>query len=176
MNQVHRFISEDMADFLFRESLRSTTSSTDEGQVPNSTVEYGNPQMMNLLSFLKPKIEQLYGKRLHETYAFYRIYTEGMELTPHEDRPSCEVSATITLGFQSQYLWPIYVDGVPYATKPGEGIIYKGCEQTHWREPFRKVTDCDADIVWSQVFLHYIEAGGQFDPEFKWDGRPSLEG
>jgi hypothetical protein len=68
----------------------------------------------------------------------------------------------------------MFVDGVPYITKPGEGVIYKGCEQLHWREPFRKIQkEFEGDIVWSQVFLHYIEAGGQYDPEFRYDGGAS---
>lgn len=169
MNEVYRFIDKDFADFLYRETLESTSKVIDDGQVIGSQTEYKNPSMIRLLSFLKPKVEELYGKRLHETYAFYRIYTEGMELEPHTDRPACEVSVTLTLGYHAQYLWPIYVDGIPFATTPGEGIIYKGCEQKHWREPFRKVGKLDDDIVWSQVFLHYIEAGGQYDPEHKGD-------
>ena len=170
MNTVHKFISDDLANFLFEETLNSQTSQID-GQVADSKVEYNNPCMKRLLRMLKPKVEELYGKRLYETYAFYRVYIEGMELAPHTDRPSCEVSVTLTLGYRSQYLWPMFVDGVPYITKPGEGVIYKGCEQLHWREPFRKIQkEFEGDIVWSQVFLHYIEAGGQYDPEFRYDG------
>lgn len=169
MNEVHRFIDADFAKFLYEETLASSTRQIDDNQVLGSDVEYKNPYMLRLLKFLKPKVEELYGKRLHETYAFYRVYREGMELKPHLDRPACEVSVTLTLGYHSQYLWPIYVDGIPYATKPGEGIIYKGCEQTHWRNPFRKVYDIPDEIIWSQVFLHYIEAGGQYDPEHKGD-------
>jgi hypothetical protein len=125
--------------------------------------------MKRLLTQLKPKVEEAYGKRLHETYAFFRVYEEGQELPPHIDRPACEVSVTICLGFHSEYLWPIYVEGVPYGMRPGEGVIYKGCEQSHWREPFRRVQEHDERLIWSQVFLHYIEAGGQYDPEHKWD-------
>lgn len=167
--KVERFISEDFAEYLF---LRTKLGAgvLDE-QVPDSKISYSDPVMNNLLVHLKPKVEQLYGKRLHETYSFYRVYTEGQELAPHTDRPSCEVSVTLTLGYHSEYLWPIFVDGVPFTAKAGEGVIYKGCEQIHWREPFRKISDTSDTIVWSQVFLHYIEAGGKFDPEYKYDGR-----
>lgn len=169
MSQVHRFIDETFAEFLYNQTLTSTTKDAEDRQVVGSHTEYNHPSMTTLLSFLKPKVEELYGRRLHETYAFYRVYQEGMELEPHMDRPACEVSVTITLGYHAQYLWPIFVDGVPYATRPGEGVIYKGCEQLHWREPFRKMGDAPNEILWSQVFLHYIEAGGQYDPEHKWD-------
>lgn len=169
MNEIHKLIDSDFANFLYQETLESNSKVIDDGQVIGSETEYKNSSMIRLLTFLKPKIENIYGKRLHETYAFYRIYKEGMELEPHIDRPACEVSVTLTLGYHSQYLWPIYVEGIPYATRPGEGVIYKGCEQKHWREPFRKVGNIEEDINWSQVFLHYIEAGGQYDPEHKWD-------
>ena len=49
--------------------------------------------------------------------------------------------------------------------KPGDMIIYRGCDIEHWREP-----------LWAnnhaQVFLHYNEKGGEYDIPF--DGRPLL--
>jgi hypothetical protein len=49
--------------------------------------------------------------------------------------------------------------------KPGDMIIYRGCELKHWREPFWGKNH-------AQVFLHYNEKGGQYDiPN---DGRPIL--
>lgn len=171
VNKVHKFIDDNFAQFLLQETLQSSSKFKDETQVLDSQVEYQNPVMSRLLTFLKPQVEEIYGKRLHETYSFYRVYFEGHELKPHTDRPSCEVSVTMTLGFNSQYLWPIFVDGIPYTTRQGEGILYKGCEQLHWREPFKKITDTDEKILWSQVFLHYIEAGGQYDPEYKGDAK-----
>lgn len=169
MNKVYKFISDDLAEFLFQETLDCEDYDIDQEQVKGNKCSYNNSNMKRLLTLLKPKVEEVYGKRLHETYAFFRVYEEGQELPAHIDRPSCEVSVTICLGFHSQYLWPIYVDGVPYATKPGEGVVYKGCEQLHWREPFIKVQEQEGSIIWSQLFLHYIEAGGQYDPEHRWD-------
>jgi len=167
-NKTAQLMSADFADFMFRQAL-SQESFIDDHQCIGSKVGYGNPLFTNLLTFLKPKIEDLYGKRLHETYAFFRIYGEGHDLPPHTDRESCEVSVTITLGYLSEYKWPIFIDGTPYHLAPGEGLIYKGEEQTHWREPFRRVLRKDYEPVWGQVFLHYIEAGGQHDPDHVWD-------
>ena len=49
--------------------------------------------------------------------------------------------------------------------KPGDMIIYRGCELEHWREPYWGKNH-------AQVFLHYNEKGGQYDiPN---DGRPIL--
>ena len=54
---------------------------------------------------------------------------------------------------------------IPVHMKPGDMIIYRGCELEHWREP-----------LWgnnhAQVFLHYNEKGGEYDIPF--DGRPLL--
>lgn len=46
--------------------------------------------------------------------------------------------------------------------RAGEGVIYKGCEQVHWRDPLVYTgykEEPDKDLVHVQVFLHYIEAG-----------------
>ena len=131
--------------------------------------------MEKLLIQMKPKIEEAYGKKLHKTYSLFRIYKEGQVLTRHTDRPACEISVSICLGTNADYLWPLYVDGVPYAMTPGQGVLYKGNEQVHWREPLNYTEyQHESDDPYkgnrprfyhSQVFLHYIEAGGRFDPE-----------
>ena len=53
----------------------------------------------------------------------------------------------------------------PIHMKPGDMIIYRGCELKHWREPFWGKNH-------AQVFLHYNEKGGEYDIPF--DGRPIL--
>jgi hypothetical protein len=54
---------------------------------------------------------------------------------------------------------------IPVHMKPGDMIIYRGCELEHWREPYWGKNH-------AQVFLHYNEKGGQYDiPN---DGRPIL--
>jgi len=54
---------------------------------------------------------------------------------------------------------------IPVHMKPGDMIIYRGCELEHWREPYWGKNH-------AQVFLHYNEKGGQYDiPN---DGRPLL--
>ena len=39
--------------------------------------------------------------------------------------------------------------------KPGDGVIYQGCEVEHWREPY------EGDYH-AQVFLHYVDANGKY--------------
>jgi len=121
----------------------------------------------------------LTGKDLVPTYTYHRLYTEGTELKRHKDRPSCEISTTVCLGYDNKNVdasvypdwdWPMFIkepDGteIPVHMKPGDMIIYRGCELEHWREP-----------LWgnnhAQVFLHYNEKGGEYDIPF--DGRPLL--
>ena len=43
--------------------------------------------------------------------------------------------------------------------KPGDMIIYRGCELEHWREPYWGKNHI-------QVFLHYNEKGGEYDIPF----------
>lgn len=175
INQVERFIDKDFANFLFNYTIHADGKYLDDSQVVGATVSYNDLNMKILLSALKPRVEELYGKRLHETYAFYRLYSYGQDLKRHTDRPACEVSVTLCLGSTFNYQWPIFVDGKAYGMDPGEGIIYKGCDQVHWRDPLvytpwehEKLPE-PPNLVHSQVFLHYIEAGGQYDPEHKGD-------
>lgn len=179
-NKVERFIDEEFANYLGNIALLSDNkkqTKIDEAQVSGSKVGYRNPAFDLLLTMLKPKVEQSYGKRLHPTYSFFRIYRNGHDLKKHQDRPSCEVSVTLNLLYNTDFLWPIYVDGIPLGMKAGEGVIYKGCEQVHWRDPLVYTgfeEEEDKELLHVQVFLHYIEAGGQFDPEFKYDGKEGL--
>jgi hypothetical protein len=43
--------------------------------------------------------------------------------------------------------------GVKVTLKPGDMLIYSGCELEHWREPFE-------GNVCGQVFLHYNHRNG----------------
>ena len=124
-------------------------------------------------------MQTLTGKELVPTYSYHRLYTTGTELKRHSDRPSCEISTTLCLGYDvsnvdaSKYPdwdWPMFIkekngNEVPVHMKPGDMIIYRGCELEHWREPYWGKNH-------AQVFLHYNEKGGQYDiPN---DGRPIL--
>ena len=173
MKRINQLISKQFANVLYNYTIVSDGFS-DEDTVLGSKYEYYNPLMNLLLSELKPDIEEIYGKKLHETYALYRVYSQGMELKKHTDRPACEVSVSIFLGCNFNWQWPIFVDGVPYGLSQGEGILYKGCEEMHWREPLVYVPKLgeeqrEVSLTHSQLFLHYIEAGGQYDPEHIWD-------
>ena len=129
------------------------------------TCFYGDPIMESLMLSKKSLMELETGKKLLPTYTFWRMYTKYADLKKHKDRPSCEISVTVHIG-SDETQWPIYMEDKPVETKPGDAIIYLGCELLHWREPFEG--DWQA-----QSFLHYVDAEGK-NKNFYLDERPYL--
>jgi hypothetical protein len=128
---------------------------------------YGDIVFESLLLHLQPTIESLTGKKLIPTYFFFRSYTKGSELKAHRDRPSCEYSTTVYLGSSDTNTpWSIYMDNVPVDLKIGQGVVYKGCEQEHYRDP------CPHDFS-NHVFLHYVDANGK-NKNYAYDEREFL--
>ena len=148
-------------------------------QAPGDFSKYGDPIFDTLLNLSLAKMQELTGKELVPTYSYHRLYTRGTELKRHSDRPSCEISTTLCLGYDVSNVdantypdwdWPMFIqekNGTeePVHMKPGDMIIYRGCELEHWREPFWGNNH-------AQVFLHYNEKGGEYD--IPYDGRPLL--
>jgi hypothetical protein len=119
------------------------------------TFFYKDSLMQVFLKDKKKILEKNIDLKLHETYSFWRCYTYGAELRKHKDRPSCEISVTAFIGSDGEYEWPIYMDGKKVNLKPGDGVIYRGCEIEHWRKPY----EGDYHI---QAFLHYVDANGKY--------------
>jgi len=144
----------------------------DLAQVVGAHAKYADPLMESLLVQLQPIIEANTGLKVHPTYSFYRVYRPGDELVPHTDRHSCEISITLSLGFDyidSAYEWPIFVDGVPHVLYPGELVCYRGVDLKHWREKF-----IAPEGAWHvQAFLHYVDIDGLY-ADFKYDKRNSI--
>ena len=154
-------------------------------QVPNSYAKYADRVMETLLVDTIKVMQKKTGLRLVPTYSYCRLYRTGNILKRHKDRPSCEISTTLNLGGDP---WPILIDptgsdnvideyknihkpgapkGVEVNLKPGDMLIYSGCELEHWREPFK-------GKLCGQVFLHYNHADGQFAKSNLYDKRPML--
>ena len=154
-------------------------------QVPNSYAKYSDRLMETLLVKTIAVMQKKTGLKLVPTYSYTRLYRKGNILQRHKDRPSCEISTTLNLGGDS---WPIFIDptgsdnvideykgihklsapkGIKVDLKPGDMLIYSGCELEHWREPFQ-------GELCGQVFLHYNHADGQFAKSNLYDKRPML--
>jgi len=154
-------------------------------QVPNTYSHYADIAMETLLLKVQPLIEKEIKDKLIPTYSYARIYKQGDILERHKDRPSCEISVTMNLGGDP---WPIFINPNPKSgyvnknskkrgrhgiqdyvpsndkgnkitLKPGDMLIYSGCDLEHWREPF-KGKDC------AQVFLHYNRLSSGIDNIF----------
>jgi len=138
---------------------------------PSQYHSYADPLAEVVLQQVTDKIEEATGKKLHPTYSFSRIYLKGDELTPHTDRPSCEISATINIATVGNH-WPIWMkppndEAFKVELNPGDAVIYKGCEVVHWRD---KMVDSEVNV---QFMLHYVDQNGP-NAEYKWDRRESL--
>lgn len=143
-----------------------------DNQCPNSDSVYGAEIFEKLLVDVLPLLEKASGKNLLPTYSYARLYKNGEELLAHIDRPSCEISATITLGFDSKS-WPIYMGDKDKANASkiemavGDAVLYYGMDKYHWRDKF--------EGKWqAQVFLHYVDANGP-NTEWAWDKRQSAK-
>ena len=53
--------------------------------------------MENLHDFLLPRMEKATGLKLFPTYTYFRVYKNGDVLEKHKDRPSCEISVSLSL-------------------------------------------------------------------------------
>ena len=143
-----------------------------DDQCPLSDAVYGDPIFDNLLQNLAEPLGRAVGKRLLPTYSYARIYRPGDVLKKHKDRPACEISTTLTLGYDAIVNWPIHFsndDGTvenAVAMEPGEMAAYKGTEMVHWRKPFKGNWHC-------QVFLHFVDADGPYADQAM-DGRKGL--
>jgi PKHD-type hydroxylase len=153
-----------LTDHMFK--LHDEGKLVKDEQCPLSDSVYGDPIFDDLLQkYAKPLGDHI-GKTLLPTYTYARIYRTGEVLKKHKDRPACEISATMTLGFDGIKVWPIFFDEkkeIPVDLNVGELAMYKGCEILHWRPQFKG--------KWQvQVFFHYVDANGPYKNEYK-DGR-----
>jgi hypothetical protein len=153
-------------------------------QIPNTYSQYANMAMETLLLKCQPEMEKVTGLKLNPAYSYARIYKKGDILKRHKDRFSCEISTTMNLGGDD---WPLYLEpdsskggikeGVGYVSentkglrvdlKPGDMLVYSGCELEHWREKF-KGKEC------VQVFLHYNNRKTPGSKDNMFDKRPHL--
>ena len=156
----------------------------DDKQIPNTYSQYSNIAMETLMLKCQPKMEEVTGLKLYPAYTYARIYKKGDELKRHKDRFSCEISTTMNLGGDD---WPIYLSpnenvgapdgknikaaskakGIKVDLKPGDMLVYSGCELEHWREKF-KGKEC------VQVFLHYNNCKTPGAKDNMFDKRPHL--
>ena len=144
----------------------------DAGQIPHTYSSYSDIAMETLMLKCQPIMEKTTGLKLNPAYTFARIYKHGDVLKRHKDRFSCEISTTMTLGGDP---WSIYLEpsgkeglkGIKVDLKPGDMLVYRGCELEHWRNKFKGKEHI-------QVFLHYNNRKTPGAKENIFDKRPHL--
>ena len=177
-------ISKELADFVFnylrmkkqtfyslkRIGVDTRLLGTDgDPQAPGTYSCYSDIAMETLLTIIHSKLEKKTKLKLAPTYTYTRLYKNGDELKRHQDRFSCEISATLNLGGD---LWPIYLEDankkdVEVKLNPGDLLIYRGIELPHWRKPFD-------GYMCGQVFLHYNNKATKGWDKNLFDNRPHL--
>jgi len=129
----------------------------DTGQVLNAHGVYCDFLMESLLIQYKSIVEEVTGLSVLPTYSFYRVYRRGQELVPHIDRPACEISMSVSYGFDymgKDYDWPLFMRSTPIIMKPGDGAVYRGIDVNHYRPIF----DVPQNAYHVQAFYHYVDA------------------
>lgn len=156
-------ISKDFCHFFTRVLLRfgdiqrMYNVATSDEQIPNCKSILEHEYMFETYhEMLWPALEKLMGEELYPTYSYARLYTNGDELKIHSDRDACEVSVTVQLGRSHHYSWPIYMGGRPYYLAEGDGVVYRGCDIDHWRDP------CVGPEGYysGQAFFHFVRKNG----------------
>ena len=126
------------------------------------------------------KLEKHIGRKLYNTYYYDRFYFPGQKLERHADRDACEISVTVHVGTNlkgSDADWPIWIktpdtygddtrtytiengENHSVVLKPGDGMVYKGCERPHWRDSMPG-NQWDNNY-YHQIFFHYVLQDGQ---------------
>lgn len=158
-----------------------------EGQVEGSLACYTRPEYRHIHTGIRIKLEKVIGRKLYNTYFYDRFYFAGQALSLHADRPACEISVSVHVSSNTEECWPLWIktpdtyndetktivkeqgESRSVCLEPGDGMIYKGCERPHWRDPLpsrhsgnfniRKLDNTD-DTYYHQVFFHYVLADG----------------
>ena len=134
------------------------------------------PMGVAMHRWLHKELQKRIDMGLHQTYSYTRKYERGAYLRAHTDRPACEVSATLCLGYQSDdgKPWKIWLDntknwvdigtdfnatqGIPIRRRKnaicvdlevGDLLLYQGPNVVHWRDTFI------GDYSY-HMFLHYF--------------------
>jgi hypothetical protein len=127
--------------FFVRINAQQTTV---DSQAPFSYSFYADPLIETILGKSCKPLSDLVGFKLLPQYTYTRLYKEKDELVIHRDRPSCEISATLSLGVpEGEEINPIFFsknedksDAVELKLNPGDLCLYRGCDLYHWRPPF----------------------------------------
>lgn len=129
--------------------------------------------MNALLWGMTPAISALVERELLPTYAYFRVYQRGDLCLVHSDRPSCEISLSLTLAYSDGQPWALEMGSEqlvepkpvvnpdfgdePYAAVPmavGDAVLYQGVHRRHGR------TTPNPNRWSAHLFLHWVDRNG----------------
>ena len=186
--ELYRPVPKERGQFKYwGKKLDQFTYTDVEPQVKGSVSFYSHPQYISIHSQIRLKIEKAIGRKLYNTYYFDRFYFHGQDLSKHADRSACEISVTVHISSNLEKSWPIWIktpdiysdnlktsiikkgENRSIVLNCGDGMIYKGCERPHWRDPmpteykktwYGKQIEKE-NLYYHQVFFHYVLADGK---------------
>lgn len=125
--------------------------------------------MIPFLWGLTPIVSNLAGRELLPSYNYFRVYPKDAICRVHSDRPACEHSVSLTLGYSDNIPWPLEIDrglidevapivdgfdSAEFASLPmavGDAVIYRGIEHRHGR------TTPNPNRWSAHMFLHWVD-------------------
>jgi hypothetical protein len=163
---IRNFLEPDFVAFInqyFFTRINAGQAVLGDSQAPNCYLFYGDPLMDTILGESTQQLSKVVGYSLLPTYTYTRLYGKRDELKIHRDRPSCQLSGTLSLGIpEGEEINQIFFsknedksDAIEIKLNPGDLCLYHGCDLYHWREPFTQ-------RWYLQSFLHYVDADGPY--------------
>lgn len=154
---ITNFISSEHAAECARE-LRYTNEienlTSDTPVAPNASSIYDPTFGLEIMCDRNSLINDIVGEFVVPTYCFSRIYRTGDTLPKHIDRASCEVSLTVHLDGDEEWLFACYDNKL--SLNPGDAVLYLGHEVEHYRvDPYK-------GKEYLQLFMHYVRTRGSY--------------
>jgi hypothetical protein len=179
-DDLYHPVPNERGQITYHGSIDRYCQESEKNQVNGSLERYSHPMYKQIHSEIRLKLENELGRKLYNTYYYDRFYFPGQELKKHIDRSACEISVTIHISSNLRKEWPIWIKTpdrytdknkkqilVPGENRavilnPGDGMIYKGCERPHWRDPMPDGEDIPYvdTIYYHQIFFHYVLQDG----------------
>lgn len=148
----------------------------EERQVNGSLVRYSHPQYGEIHSRIRLILQYILGVELYNTYYYDRFYFVGQRLDRHMDRDACEISVSIQVSSNTGHPWPFCLETlegkeIGANIEDGWGIVYRGCDIEHWRDPLKSkynkanqiintILRKQNDTYHHQIVFHYGMANG----------------
>lgn len=132
---------------------------------------YNLPATISILDNIEQKIKQDYGNNFIFENTFTRIYLNGHNLSIHTDRPGLDLTLSVCVYHNLDYIWPIYISNIEvnglwseagpndqykesfqtFETPIGSGVACFGTKNPHWRDTL----NCKDNQMMIQSFFHW---------------------